>query len=144
MSDPIRSISQNNFILADQKEVSHDNTLKGNGTTENPLGINDNKWYDVRNDCSYNTALVNAGGWNIYYNPFLQLAMITCDVQTTSSTGAQFTWPSYFKAINNFSLGVGLGFYVTPTAFNKTTSTSQWIGGCWTFAVEGTSVPSSN
>jgi hypothetical protein len=40
MSDPIRSISQNNFILADQKEVSHDNTLTGNGTPESPLGVN--------------------------------------------------------------------------------------------------------
>lgn len=40
MSDPIRSISQNNFILADQKEVSHDNTLSGNGTEASPLGVN--------------------------------------------------------------------------------------------------------
>lgn len=39
MSDPIRSISQNNFILADQKEVAHDNTLSGNGTPESPLGV---------------------------------------------------------------------------------------------------------
>jgi len=41
MSDPIRSISQNNFILADQKEVSHDNTLSGKGTPESPLGLNE-------------------------------------------------------------------------------------------------------
>ena len=41
MSDPIRSISQNNFLLADQKEVSHDNTLRGNGTEESPLGLNE-------------------------------------------------------------------------------------------------------
>lgn len=41
MSDPIRSISQNNFILADQKEVSHDNTLSGNGTAASPLGVSD-------------------------------------------------------------------------------------------------------
>lgn len=39
MSDSIRSISQNNFILADQKEVSHDNTLSGNGTEESPLKV---------------------------------------------------------------------------------------------------------
>lgn len=41
MSDPIRSISQNNFILADQKEVSHDNTLSGNGTEASPLGVSE-------------------------------------------------------------------------------------------------------
>ena len=40
MSDPIRSISQNNFLLATQQEVSHDNTLSGNGTAESPLGVN--------------------------------------------------------------------------------------------------------
>ena len=39
MSDPIRSISQNNYILATQQEVSHDNTLTGNGTPESPLGV---------------------------------------------------------------------------------------------------------
>ena len=39
MSDPIRSISQNNYILATQREVSHDNTLTGNGTPESPLGV---------------------------------------------------------------------------------------------------------
>lgn len=39
MSDPIRSISQNNFLLATQQEVSHDNTLSGNGTEESPLGV---------------------------------------------------------------------------------------------------------
>ena len=39
MSDPIRSISQNNYLLATQQEVSHDNTLTGNGTPESPLGV---------------------------------------------------------------------------------------------------------
>lgn len=39
MSDPIRSISQNNYILATQQEVSHDNTLTGNGTPESPLSV---------------------------------------------------------------------------------------------------------
>ena len=39
MSDPIQSISQNNFLLATQQEVSHDNTLSGNGTVDSPLGV---------------------------------------------------------------------------------------------------------
>ena len=39
MSDPIRSISQNNYLLATQQEVSHDNTLSGNGTEQSPLGV---------------------------------------------------------------------------------------------------------
>lgn len=39
MSDSIQSISQNNYILATQQEVSHDNTLSGNGTVDSPLGV---------------------------------------------------------------------------------------------------------
>ena len=39
MSDPIRSISQNNYILATQQEVSHDNTLTGYGTEDSPLSV---------------------------------------------------------------------------------------------------------
>ena len=39
MSEPIQSIAQNNYILATQQEVSHDNTLSGNGTVDSPLGV---------------------------------------------------------------------------------------------------------
>ena len=39
MSEPIQAIAQNNYILATQKEVSHDNTLSGNGTVDSPLGV---------------------------------------------------------------------------------------------------------
>ena len=39
MSDPIRSISQNNYLLATQQAVSHDNTLTGDGTVESPLSV---------------------------------------------------------------------------------------------------------
>lgn len=39
MSEPIQSIAQNNYILATPQEVSHDNTLSGNGTVDSPLGV---------------------------------------------------------------------------------------------------------
>ena len=39
MSEPIQSIAQNNYILATQQEVSHDNSLSGNGTVNSPLGV---------------------------------------------------------------------------------------------------------
>lgn len=39
MSEQIQSIAQNNYILATQQEVSHDNSLSGNGTVESPLGV---------------------------------------------------------------------------------------------------------
>ena len=39
MSEQIQSIAQNNYILATPQEVSHDNTLSGNGTVNSPLGV---------------------------------------------------------------------------------------------------------
>ena len=39
MSEPIQSISQGNYILTTQQEISHDNTLSGNGTVDSPLGV---------------------------------------------------------------------------------------------------------
>lgn len=54
MSEPIQSISQGNYILATQQEVSHDNTLSGNGTSASPLGLNETvlwegecNWWDA-------------------------------------------------------------------------------------------------
>lgn len=35
------AIWNNNYILATQQEVSHDNTLSGNGTSASPLGLNE-------------------------------------------------------------------------------------------------------
>jgi hypothetical protein len=35
----INAIATNNFLLATQQEVSHDNTLSGNGTVDSPLGV---------------------------------------------------------------------------------------------------------
>ena len=39
MTNEIKSIAQNNYILSTQQEVSHDNTLSGNGTVDSPLGV---------------------------------------------------------------------------------------------------------
>jgi hypothetical protein len=37
----INAIATNNYLLATQQEVSHDNTLSGNGTVESPLGVSE-------------------------------------------------------------------------------------------------------
>ena len=73
MSEPIQSIAQNNYILATQKEVSHDNTLSGNGTVDSPLGVvpgyNETVLYDnPTNDNVTNTAefVMNESLWNFH------------------------------------------------------------------------------
>lgn len=45
MSEPIQSISQGNYILATQQEVSHDNTLSGTGMSDSPLCVNSNSLF---------------------------------------------------------------------------------------------------
>lgn len=67
MSDPIRSISQNNFLLADQKEVSHDNTLSGNGTEESPLGLNETVLFEVTGTQGVSTCTLSESPFNFQY-----------------------------------------------------------------------------
>lgn len=56
MSDEIQAISQGNYILATQQEVSHDNTLSGNGTVDSPLGLsNETLLYSGGNTASFTT-----------------------------------------------------------------------------------------
>ena len=56
MSEPIQSIAQNNYILATPQEVSHDNTLSGNGTVDSPLGV----ILSATNDANVNNIVVTA------------------------------------------------------------------------------------
>ena len=56
MSEPIQSIAQNNYILATQQEVSHDNTLSGNGTVDSPLRV----ILSATNDANVNNIVVTA------------------------------------------------------------------------------------
>lgn len=70
MSDPIRSISQNNFILADQKEVAHDNTLSGNGTPESPLGLNETVLWETNSPAALTTFTLSEEASNFEFVDF--------------------------------------------------------------------------
>ena len=52
----IQSIATNNYLLATQQEVSHDNTLSGNGTVDSPLGV----VLSGTNDANVNNIVVTA------------------------------------------------------------------------------------
>ena len=56
MANEIQSIAQNNYILATQQEVSHDNTLSGNGTVDSPLRV----ILSATNDANVNNIVVTA------------------------------------------------------------------------------------
>lgn len=98
MSDPIRSISQNNFILADQKEVAHDNTLRGNGTPESPLGVNETVLFETS---GYGTI---SGTFSENYKNFerIKIWTINNDLQTgtleidTDKQGESFSVHTFY------------------------------------------------
>ena len=55
MSEPIQSIAQNNYILSTQQEISHDNTLSGNGTVDSPIGLNRTTLFENASGTNGNT-----------------------------------------------------------------------------------------
>ena len=90
MSEPIQSISQGNYILATQQEVSHDNTLSGNGTSASPLGV-DSDYIVVTEETVGSYSVVNSD---------------TNVSGTFSKTGYKpiaWTWKFAFAASLNFN-----------------------------------------
>ena len=98
MSDPIRSISQNNFILADQKEVAHDNTLSGNGTPESPLGLNETVLWSNANGS------LEADGFTVseQFTNFERIRYIG----STNTCNFAVEIPTYSDIASNFRFGV--------------------------------------
>ena len=90
MSESIQSISQGNYILATQQEVSHDNTLSGNGTSASPLGIDSD--YIVVTEETVGSYTVNTSDVGV--------------VGTFSKTGYRpiaWTWKYGYAASLNFN-----------------------------------------
>lgn len=55
----IRTIAQGNYILSTPQEVSHDNTLSGNGTVNSPLGVVPGYNETVLYSGAYNTSITS-------------------------------------------------------------------------------------
>ena len=138
MSEPIQSISQGNYILATQQEVSHDNTLSGNGTSTSPLGLNETVIFngDVSGqitDFNTNEQINNFEKLDVYY---------CCNDDGLSLLGGNATTydTNVLTAQNQISLGgtytISNGYtcfynlYYTITngsAFSCTQSKRYWV-----------------
>lgn len=101
--------------------------------------LNLGSWEDVSAEANYNTAAINVGGFNIKYNPALNLVTITADVQVKAGELAFFTWSNRLKPVfTSFALGQGLNIYISQTGMTQPSSATQrWINGVWTFPVVG-------
>lgn len=104
------------------------------------IGMDGNEWVSVLSEVSYNTSLINAGGFNLYYNKALKLVTLTCDVQIKAgSVGTVImTWSERLAPANTTQWALGDGIYVGPTNLNQGSSQAmRWIAGCWTWGVKG-------
>ena len=112
MANEIQSIAQNNYILSTQQEVSHDNTLSGNGTVDSPLGlsktwVNVTSAFDVRN-ISDDSSMI------FLYSPALGLVNWTFKFKANAgglnnSAYRVCTIPEEYRPYSKFELAVPEG-----------------------------------
>ena len=107
MSEPIQSISQGNYILATQQEVSHDNTLSGNGTSASPLGV-DSPWIDITTACILGAY---AGNLSVYANPAARICWLA-GAFSPINTGNFLTVPVEYKWLTRFEAANHAGHYL--------------------------------
>ena len=107
MSEPIQSISQGNYILATQQEVSHDNTLSGNGTSASPLGVvpgyNETVlWSGDSSAFSLSEAATGFDNLQITYYPTEGGTACSTVMYVPSSATSINLFSEYIKATNDF------------------------------------------
>lgn len=71
MANEIEAIATNNYILATQQAVTHDNSLSGNGTVDSPLGVSETVLWEgtlgsTGIDINLNESVRNFKGLKIY------------------------------------------------------------------------------
>jgi hypothetical protein len=103
----IQSIAQNNYILATQQEVSHDNTLSGNGTNDSPLGLNPT-WVNITTECEVRN-ISNDSSMTFLYSPALGMVNWTFKFKaneggTLNSAYRVCTIPEEYRPYSKFEL----------------------------------------
>lgn len=140
----IRSISEGTFVIGDTNGLTFEAgpgisvSQPSEGTVR--IGMDGNEWINVIDEVSYNTSLINAGGFRLYYNKALKLVNLTCDVQIKAgSVGTVImTWSERLKPANTTQWSIATSLYVGPNTLNQGSSSSQrWLSGCWTWGVKG-------
>lgn len=129
----IQSIAQNNYILTTKQEVSHDNTLSGNGTVDSPLGLSvSNAWINVSNEFSATTALTNTS-LKVAYNPYLGMVQVAGSFYVgTKSSATIYNAPTKYKPILGIEFNDNGRYY----DFKIDTGTNNFLiardgAACW-------------
>lgn len=138
MSEPLMSVAGQLIGIPAEKYTGI------NGITVDPtaktIGTDGNTWIDVKDEVDYNTSVINSGGFRIYYNPFLKLVSLTCDVNVKAGSVSEriMTWTDRLKPVDTTQFALGSSLYVSSTALSQSASaTSRWINNCWVWPVQG-------
>jgi len=103
----INAIATNNYLLATQQEVSHDNTLSGNGTVDSPLGVI-TTWINVTSACGVRN-ISDDSTMTFLYSPALGLVNWTFKFKANSggifNTACRVcTIPAEYRPYSKFEL----------------------------------------
>jgi hypothetical protein len=100
------------------------------------VSTKDNNWIDVKSEVNYNTNAIQSGSFSIYYNPFLKMVWVSCDVQIKAGQYNIMTWTDRLKPPKACSLGNSL--YLSETyLFQPSGATLRWVNGSWVWPVAG-------
>jgi hypothetical protein len=128
----INAIATNNYLLATQQEVSHDNTLSGNGTVNSPLGVVP----------GYNETVLWSG------EPTASTDTITVSENLANFDRVRIYWKSYersyadevFATSNTSPIVVGAVFVLSNGSYEKSMTlwnTSNGTTYTWAATIHG-------
>ena len=97
MANEIEAIATNNYVLATQQAVTHDNSMSGNGTVDSPLGVvpGYNETVLWENTNSYFSA-TNSTGQFAYPLSAFEAIEFRCSVDNISEQRIRFSSPAYY------------------------------------------------
>lgn len=134
MSDPIRSISQNNFLLATQPDVKTDNTLSGNGTAQSPLGLNETVLFDgTKTKDPVNSFTLTEYASNFERIRFYGIGygntkvMYECQAPDTSTEALSICYTYYCRDTDNNPFQLRMGVYTTIDGLSFTLRQSKFL-----------------
>lgn len=166
MSDEIQAIATNNYVLATQQAVTHDNSMSGNGTVDSPLGVvpgyNETVLYEYSGTAAVATGNLSesvenfemlrlcfreATNGNAYQGGNLVGFIDINECQNGNNVNSGCVCISFHNLTQNDAIGLRYGgFYLTsPTSFTSIrgerpingTSSGTSIGNMWPTKVIG-------
>lgn len=118
MANEIEAIATNNYVLATQQAVTHDNSMSGNGTVDSPLGLNETVLWDNSDPSQISANVTLTGNFSENCSNFEKIRFICKASYDTGETisGAVQSQDFYVNTANNLSV---VGIYLVNRRGNN-------------------------